>query len=270
MRLLATDLDGTLLGPTGRISDRNVAALRAAGAAGVIVVIASGRPPALATEVVARLDGAASHGVMANGSVVCTFPDATPLRVIRFGIEPAIAAVHLLRSVDPQFGFALATDTGFAHERGFVARMPVFPGDPVDDALVAADGATEAVKLMAFHHTLDAHDLLATLPPVVGPDLAVTHMGADCVEIGPAGIDKRAGLAWLCEHLGVDRADVVAFGDEYNDHEMLEWAGLGVAMGNASSVTKSFADVETLTNVEDGVAVMVERLLAGDDPRRST
>ncbi len=270
MRLIATDLDGTLLGPTGRISDRNVAALRAAHAAGIHVVIASGRPPMLATDVVTRLDGAASHGVMANGSVVCTFPDGTPLRVIRFDIDLAVQAVHLLRRTDPQFGFALATDHGFAHEAGFVARMPVFPGEPVDDALVAATGATEAMKLMVFHHTLDAHDLLATLPPVVGSDLAVTHMGADCVEIGPVGVDKRAGLEWLCAHLGVDRSDVVAFGDEYNDHEMLGWAGLGVAMGNASSVTKAFADVETATIADDGVAVMIERLLTGDDPRVST
>ena len=171
MRLLATDLDGTLLGPTGRISDRNVAALRAAHDAGMIVVIASGRPPVLATEVVARLDGAASYGVMANGSVICTFPDATPLRQIRFDLHTAVDALRLLRRTDPQFGFALATDTGFAHEPGFVARMPVFPGEPVDDALVAAAGASEALKLMVFHHTLDARDLLVTLPHVLGPDL---------------------------------------------------------------------------------------------------
>ena len=145
--------------------------------------------------------------------------------------------------------------------------MPVFPGDGVDDALVAAAGAREAVKLMTFHHTLGAHDLLATLPHVIGPGLAVTHMGADCVEIGPTGIDKRSGLAWLCERLGVDPADVVAFGDEVNDHEMLAWAGLGVAMANASSWTKSFADLETASNAEDGVALVIERLLAGEDLR---
>jgi len=267
VRLLATDLDGTLLGPTGHISDRNVAALRAAHDAGVIIVIASGRPPVLAAGVIERLDGAAAYGVMANGSVVCTFPDGAPLRQIRFDLGVALDTVRLLRRTDAQFGFALATDRGFAHEHGFAARMPVFPGDGVDDALIAADGATEAVKLMTFHHTLDARDLLVTLPHVIGPDLAVTHMGADCVEIGPNGIDKRSGLIWLCARLGVDAADVVAFGDEVNDHEMLAWAGLGVAMGNASSWTKSVADIETATNAEDGVALVVERLLAGEDLR---
>ena len=118
MRLIATDLDGTLLGPTGRISDRSVAALRAAHAAGVIVVIASGRPPVLAAEVLERLGDVASYGVMANGSFICTFPDGTPLRQIRFDIDVAVDTVRLLRRTDPQFGFALATDTGFAAEHG--------------------------------------------------------------------------------------------------------------------------------------------------------
>ena len=115
--------------------------------------------------------------------------------------------------------------------------------------------------MLAFHEVIDAHELLVTMPPMVGEDLGVTHVGADCVELGPVGVDKGSGLIWLCEHLGIDAADVVAFGDEYNDHEMLRWAGLGVAMGNASPVTQSFADEVTLTNAEDGVAVVLERLL---------
>jgi hydroxymethylpyrimidine pyrophosphatase-like HAD family hydrolase len=115
---------------------------------------------------------------------------------------------------------------------------------------------------MAFHDGHTAHQLLELLPPILGPELAVTHMGADCVEIGPAGIDKAAGLAWLCAHLGVDRADVVAFGDEHNDHAMLRWAGHGVAMANANEQTRALADEIAPANVDDGVAVVIERLLA--------
>jgi hypothetical protein len=136
------------------------------------------------------------------------------------------------------------------------------PGPPVGDALIAADGATHAIKLMVFHETWTGHELLDVVPPIVGDDLAVTHMGADAVELGPVGIDKSSGLAWLCAHLGIDRRDVVAFGDEYNDHAMLAWAGRGVAMGNAADATRAVADEVTLTNADDGVAVVVERLLA--------
>ncbi len=264
MRLIACDLDGTLFDPEGQISHRTVAALNAAYDAGVVVVIATGRPPFMAGHVTERLGRCVTYGVMANGAVISTFPDMSPLHVTQFEIGRAVQAVTQLREADPRFGFALATDAGFAHEQGFAERMPAAsPGPSVSDALTAATGATQAIKLMMFHSVHSAHELLDIVPPLLGVDLAVTHMGADAVELGPVGVDKATGLAWLCASLDIDAADVVAFGDEYNDHEMLQWAGLGVAMGNAADVTKACANEVTLTNGEDGVAVVVERLLAG-------
>jgi hypothetical protein len=263
VRLIACDLDGTLLRPDASVSDRSVAALRAAHAAGVHVVIASGRPPFMLDPVLPVVGDAVTHGVLANGSLVCTLPDGAELRRMRFKLEMAVGVVHQLRTIDPAYGFALATDAGWAQEQGFFERMPVGRMAPDSaDALDAAVGATEALKLMAFHDGHTAHQLLELLPPILGPELAVTHMGADCVEIGPAGIDKAAGLAWLCAHLGVDRADVVAFGDEHNDHAMLRWAGHGVAMANANEQTRALADEIAPANVDDGVAVVIERLLA--------
>jgi hypothetical protein len=268
MRLIACDLDGTLFDPVGQISHRTVAALNAAHDAGVTVVIATGRPPALATHVIERLGRCVTHGVMANGSVISTFPDMRPLRMTQFEIDRALRTVCRLREADPRFGFALATDAGFAHEPGFAERMPAAsPGPSVPDALAVAEGATFVIKLMVFHPVHTSHELLDIVPPLIGDELAVSHMGADAVELGPVGVDKGSGLAWLCGHLGIDAADVVAFGDEYNDHEMLQWAGLGVAMGNAPDATKACADEVTLTNAEDGVAVVVERLLAARSAR---
>ena len=140
--------------------------------------------------------------MLANGSVVCTLPDAATLRSIRFGVSMATDVVVRLRQLDPGYGFAMATDAGFAHERGFAERMPSpQPVPPCDDVLTATDGANEAIKLMVFHERHTAHQLLDVLPLLVGDDLSVTHMGADCVEVGPAGIDKGTGLAWLCAHL---------------------------------------------------------------------
>lgn len=263
VRLLALDLDGTLLDPTGSLTVRSTSALRAAHDAGTVVVLASGRPPFMAAPVIDVLADVVTHGVMANGSIVCTFPDGAPLREIHFSIELAVDTVQLLRGHDSSFGFALATNAGFAQEPGFSERMPATAFAPVSaDVLEAAVGAQAARKLMVFHRTTPAHRLLETLPALLHPSLNVSHMGADAVEIGPAGIDKATGLQWLCEHLGIDRADVVAIGDEYNDHEMLRWAGHGIAMGNADEVTKSLADSVTLSNADDGVAVAVELLLA--------
>lgn len=263
VRLLALDLDGTLLDPTGTVTARTVDALRAARDAGATVVIASGRPPFLASAVVEVLDGVVTHGVMANGSLICTFPDGAALRSIQYPIELAVGAVRLLRSIDPGYAFALATANGFASEAGFSERMPSPAGVPVsEDALEAATGATEARRLMVWHHTISTYDLLDRLPSLLGSELSVGHLGADAAEILPRGVDKASGLRWLCEHLAIDQADVVAIGDEHNDHDMLRWAGHGVAMGNADPVTQALADSVTLTNAEDGVAVAVERLLA--------
>ncbi len=262
MRLLATDLDGTLLGRDGQVSDRNADALQAARDAGWYVVLATGRPPFMVDMLMPQLGHAVTHGVMANGSVVATLPDQHVLRSVRFEIGLATGVVERLRTIDARYRFALATDAGFAHEAGFAERMPApTPTSPTLDVLEAAKGAAEAVKLMVFHDSYGAHDLLALLPTILGHDVSVTHMGADCVEVGVAGIDKATGLAFLCGQLGVDAADVVAFGDEFNDHEMLQWAGHAVAMANAHPATKDLADEVTLSNLDDGVAVVIERLL---------
>jgi Cof subfamily protein (haloacid dehalogenase superfamily) len=262
MRLLATDLDGTLLGANGVISSRNVAALRSARDAGCFVVLATGRPPSMVDLLMPMLGEVVTHGVMANGSFVATLPGQDVLRAMQFEIGLATGVVERLRSIDDAYGFALATDAGFAHERGFAERMPApTPTEPVADVLQVAAGASEAIKLMVFHHRYGAHELLALLPTILGHDVSVTHMGADCVEVGVAGVDKANGLRFLCERLGVDRSDVVAFGDEYNDHEMLAWAGHGVAMANAPEETQALADEVTLSNLDDGVAVVLERLL---------
>ncbi|MEX0846168.1 MAG: HAD family hydrolase [Ilumatobacteraceae bacterium] len=262
MRLLATDLDGTLLGPSGTLSDRNIQALRAAHDAGVLVVFATGRPPFMVEELVSRVGPAVSYGVLANGSVVCSFPDQQVLRSVEFDLATAVRVIEQLRDYDTRYGFALATDTGFTFEAGFVERMPAATlGTPVADVLTSAHLATEALKLMVWHDHHRAHELLALLPTLLDHALAVTHMGADCVEVGPAGIDKAIALAWLCERLGIDRSDVVAFGDEYNDHEMLRWAGHSVAMANAGEVTRALCHETTSSNADDGVAVVIERLL---------
>ncbi len=264
-RLIATDLDGTVLNSRGELSLRSIEALRAAHAAGVIVVFATGRPPMVAAREVSAVGAAVGYGVMANGSMICSFPDGEPLFTIGFPSLLAVAAIGRLRAHDPLFGFALATDRGFTEEVGFAERMPVHHRrETVDDVLDGHDGATEAIKLLAFHHRYSAAELLDIIPPIVGTDLVVSHMGTEAVELGPVGADKGAGLRWLCAHLAVDAADVLVFGDEINDLAMFEFAGRSVAVANAAPRVRAAATEVTESNDDDGVAIVIEALLAAN------
>ncbi|WP_331715508.1 HAD-IIB family hydrolase [Tessaracoccus coleopterorum] len=86
--------------------------------------------------------------------------------------------------------------------------------------------------------------------------------GAPFLEVAAGGVNKATGLEKLCGRLGIDRSEVIAFGDNNNDVEMLGWVGHGVAMGNALPEVAGLADEVTLSNDEDGVALVVERLAA--------
>lgn len=261
-RLMAFDLDGTLLDPTGSITPRTVTALKSAHDCGIRIVLATGRPPFMMGNLIEAVGPAITHGVMANGAVVCTFPDGQALHTVMFGIDRAVDTITRLRMVDHELGFAIATDVGFAAEPGFAARMPIPSRVPTSpDVLGAIAGATVAAKLLVFHPHIGTHDLIDELAQHLGSDLHATHMGTEVVEIGPTGVDKASGLKWLCDHLEVDAVDVIAFGDNTNDNSMLVWAGRGVAMNNAPELTRKLATDVTSTNGEDGVAAFIEKLL---------
>jgi Cof subfamily protein (haloacid dehalogenase superfamily) len=262
-RLIATDLDGTLLTSAGNLTGRTISALAAANDAGVTVVFATGRPLIVAGAEIAAANGAVRFGVMANGSMVCSLPDGAVLHTISFASASAVAAIQRLRARDPQFGFALATDRGFTQEAGFAERMPVHRGDvPVADVLHGHEGSVETIKLLAFHQHYSAVELLHIIPPIIGAELIVSHMGTEAVELGPAGADKGTGLRWLCAHLGIAADDVLVFGDEINDLSMFDFAGQSVAVANAAAPVLHAATDMTASNDDDGVAEFIEALLA--------
>ncbi len=98
---------------------------------------------------------------------------------------------------------------------------------------------------------------------IAGETVTITHAGAPYLEISARGVHKGWALEALCARLGIPAEHVVAFGDMPNDLPMLQWAGCGVAMANAHPDVLAAADVVTRSNEEDGVAMVVERLLDG-------
>ena len=192
--------------------------------------------------------------------MIATFPDGQLMQLLGFPAVDGFDLIQSLREHNPGFGFAIATNAGFAHEAGFSERMPaVVPSEPIDDVLTV--GGDEIYKLFAFHPDYTVEELLDYLPALLPDSISAGHMGADAVDIGPESIDKCAGLRWLCERLDVASAEVIAIGDEGNDMTMLQWAGRGIAMANAPDHVKAIAD-EIAPSNNDGVAQVLEQLLA--------
>ncbi len=130
-------------------------------------------------------------------------------------------------------------------------------GVPLDQVLDAP-----SLKFVIRHPELAPSVLFDALTSLGLTGFEATLSGAPFVEVMAEGVTKATGLARLCAHLGVDRADVMAFGDALNDVEMLRWAGHGVAMAGADAVVQDAADEIGASNDDDGVARVVERVLA--------
>jgi hydroxymethylpyrimidine pyrophosphatase-like HAD family hydrolase len=260
-RLLALDVDGTLLTSAEELTDRTRQALARAEGSGWHVALVTGRPLPIALPVVHDL-GLGRYVVAANGATVADTHTGTVLYQASLPGAVAVDAILRVRRVLPGLGLAVTTATGFFREVGFETLAPLSrtEGVVVDDALPAPTEAVHSVVLFVDH--LDALGLLAAVVPVLPEGVEATPSGLPgSVELTAPGVHKGRGLVELSEHLGVRRHGVVAFGDGLNDREMLAWAGLGVAMGNADPATKAVADEVTTSNDEDGVAVVVERLL---------
>jgi len=117
--------------------------------------------------------------------------------------------------------------------------------------------------MLVRHPTLPASELYEHIAPLLNSkDYSVTYSFSGYLEIALGGVHKGEALATLCAQLGIAAHEVVAFGDMPNDLPLLQWAGLGVAVANAHPMVLQAADAVTLSNAEDGVAHMLEQLMA--------
>lgn len=259
MRLAAVDLDGTLLRSDKTLSERTLAALSAARAAGIEVVVVSARGPRGVREIV---DGTGLTGVAicSNGAIVIELPEGSIRQMRTFETDVAVALVHALRERIPGVLFAVEREL-LGHEPGFAAWGWTPPPDTrIGDAIDLLDEPATKLILRHEHHELEVVAALAR--EVAGANASVSISGPWVVEVSPAGVNKAAALAELCEELGLTAADVVAFGDHLNDVPMLAWAGHAVAVANAHPEVVAVADELTASNDEDGVAIVLERMIS--------
>ncbi len=267
--LIATDVDGTMLRTDGTLSPRVKAALSAAVEAGIHVVPVTGRPIAIAGDII-RESGLQGHWIFANGAVTRHIGRDTLVRGFWIESELVVALVDKLRRSMPGVGFAIEFERAVVHEPGFDTLVPVVPdGYVASDVLSAlrrastgADGWGRVQKILVFDLSSRFEDLYRSVVDVAADDVVASYSGRAFVELAAGRVTKASALALLATDLGVARSSVVCFGDNNNDVPMLEWAGTGYAMANGTAEAKAAADEVIEPSDRDGLAVKVEELVA--------
>ncbi|MFE1308158.1 HAD hydrolase family protein [Streptomyces sp. NPDC058755] len=269
-RLIATDLDGTLLRDDKSVSPRTVAALAAAEAAGIEVFFVTGRPARWMDVVSNHVHG---HGlaICGNGAAVVDLHGGPGthrfVKVRELARENALDAVRLLRDAVPGTVFAVEQTYGFHQEPAYPKLHMEIPDNllPAED-LLSADGPDAdqpVLKILAYHPELDPDVFLGLARLAIGVRANVTRSSPSALlELSGPDVSKASTLALCCAERGITPEEVVAFGDMPNDVEMLTWAGQSYAMGNAHPDVIAAASGRTVANNDDGVAVVIERMIA--------
>lgn len=264
-RLIASDVDGTLLDDDEKVTARTRAAVTAAVESGTQFVIATGRPPRWVPPVVDAL-GFAPMAVCANGAVLYDPATDRVLTAHTLGADVLAELAEIATRLIPGAGLAVERIGHSAHD----AATPQFvssPGyehawlNPDNTEVSLTDLLSEpAIKLLIRKAGARSEDMAAVLADPVGEHGDITFSTNNgLIEVMPVGISKASGVADLAGPLGIDASEIVTFGDMPNDVPMLRWAGLGVAMGHGHPEALAAADEITATNNEDGVARVLER-----------
>lgn len=260
-KLVATDLDGTLLRSDGTVCERTRRAIAEVEASGALFVLCTARP----ARWMAPLSDETGHrgvAICANGGVIWDLHTESALE--DFPLAPTVLreVVRLLTDAIPGGAWAVERTNAFCREPGYMTRWPV-PEDTIVGAVEALIDEP-AVKLLLRHERLLADELLELARACVSHLVELSHSNSadGLLEIAAPGVSKATALARLCAERGIGREDVVAFGDMPNDLPLLAWAGRGVAVANAHPAVLAAADGITRANDEDGVALVLERLLS--------
>ncbi|MFC4597049.1 Cof-type HAD-IIB family hydrolase [Cohnella hongkongensis] len=238
-RLLALDLDGTLLNEQSEVSETNARWIRHAVEAGVTVMASTGRGFQSTLSIVEQL-GLDSPMITVNGGEIWERPHQLHKRTILDADK--VIRLHELALQYPDVWFwAYSTEGIFNKE------------------IWTEDAAGHEWMKFGFY-TEDLAQLGSILQEIRAWDgLEISNSSPNNIEINPLGISKATALMEVCRMTGIDMSEVVAVGDSLNDIAAIRASGLGVAMGNAQQEVKLAADAVTATNQQDGVAQVIQQ-----------
>lgn len=276
-RIIACDLDGTLIGWNQIINDRDVSALRAAHAAGFHVAICTGRNSRECSRIIAAL-GLEDLGVFVNGAMVCRMNSAAAVHSVH--LDPALerAALHFFASrghavlalIDhpaSRLPVYCRTNHGPAHP----ATVDWLRTNRVTDQLVEqipVEFAGRLVRIGVVVNVPEAQQLFAELQETFGQNCAAHSIYSpryDCqiIELFHPQVNKWTGLAHLAEAIGAAPEQIITIGDDTNDLPMLDHAALSFAVADARPEIRARAKRTTRSHADCGVAAVIDALLAG-------
>lgn len=264
--LAALDLDGTLLRSDGSISARTRHALAATEAAGVTVMSVTARPPRRVRQI-AEAVGLRGLAICSNGGLVYDVEQDTAVSQIVLAEDAAVELVLRLRAELPGVRFAVEAGMRYGCEAAYVVQ-PEHAAD-ANDAVMLRDDALAlcrlgVTKLIVQHGEAPLEALLQATRLHAEGLATVTHSGSAFVEVAALDVTKARALEAYCKSRSIGPEAVIAFGDMPNDLPMLLWAGRGIAVANAHPEVLAAAREVTASNDDDGVAIVLERLAAGD------
>lgn len=263
-RLVATDLDGTLLHTDGTVTPYTREVLDELDRRGVHVVFVTGRPIRWMD---ALWEAVGGHGlaVCSNGGIVYDVAAHGIRNALTIEPDVALEVGRSLRKAIPGTSFAVEKTSGFGMERTFWAREDVVRGVPIGQLEQIVDGTV--VKLLAQHEEIAPETFWHRVEELVGELVATTWSSTFAmVEMSAAGVTKASTLARVCDEFGIPAEEVVAFGDMPNDLQMLTWAGTSYAMANAHPTVKEIAERVAPSNDRDGVAATLAEIFGLGNP----
>ncbi|MGI6005039.1 MAG: Cof-type HAD-IIB family hydrolase [Christensenellales bacterium] len=263
-KLIAFDLDDTALTSDHRITDRLKGAVRRAMDKGVLLVLATGRVPrgALAYVEALGLEGLMinSQGALitdtSSGEILYHTP--VPMALVREIVRFMRAHGMYVQAVVPD-GFYYELECRYSGE---YARLNGFKGTRVDD--LERDLPAEPTKMLAIDEPEVILAIRDTVKAHFGGRLEATISKTQLLEMVSPSASKGGALKWLSGRLGIAKEEMIAVGDSFNDLSMIEYAGLGVAVGNAREPVLRAADFVAPTNDEDGLAYTIEKFILGE------
>ena len=264
-KMIVLDLDGTLTNNKKEITPRTKQALMQAQAAGVHVVLASGRPTygivPLAEELKLKENGGFILAFNGGKIIDCTnnevlFEQKLDEQLVPILFQEAKKAGMEILTYQGEGIAATNKDDEYVQHEAFINKMPVTQYDDFLNQLVYPIN-----KCLIVGDPTSLHELELRLAKELEGKMDVYRSADFFLECVPLGIDKARSLDRLISSLGISREEVIACGDGYNDLSMIRFAGLGVAMANAAKDIQREADFVTLSNEEDGVAHVIERFI---------